>query len=395
MMKTWLIEPHDSFIARDGRPFGLFAGVRANSLPFPFPSTITGGVRTRDGIDSRGVFDSDKANLDRVKELQVRGPLLAEVDRDGNVTEWYAHAPADALLLDVAESDQNRAKVCRLVPTALPLGAHANMPDDLMPLFQTRIDKSKPHGYAPRFWRWHRFKDWLTNPKDVTVEDLHSFGINGLAQDQRSHVAIESETQASEQGFLFQTQGLEFTKPKLAQKLESASRLALVLSTDAAGLDHCVASLGGERRLVSWREFRGVEDIFNSECPSEIADAIVADKACRVVLLTPAYFEAGWKPAWVIKQGNVTLKSAAIGRAQVISGWDFEIKKPKPSRRLVPGGSIFYFKLGGSECEIRDWVKATWMSCISDDDAKHVMTPRRDGFGLAALGTWKEGKDAA
>ena len=53
-MKTWIIEPHDSFIARDGRPFGLIAGVRAASLPFPFPSTTTGGVRTRAGLDAAG-----------------------------------------------------------------------------------------------------------------------------------------------------------------------------------------------------------------------------------------------------------------------------------------------------------------------------------------------------
>ena len=42
--KVFIVEPRDPFIARDGKPFGV--GVSAATLPFPFPSTTTGGVRT-------------------------------------------------------------------------------------------------------------------------------------------------------------------------------------------------------------------------------------------------------------------------------------------------------------------------------------------------------------
>src|SRR5438477_7872862 len=130
-MKTWIIEPHDSFIARDGRPFGLIAGVRASSLPFPFPSTTTGGVRTRDGLNAESVFDTSKGNIDRVKNLSVQGALLVEIDNDGNVTQWFAHSPADALLLDAKDKAQDKAKVCRLLPRALPTNAATNIPDNL------------------------------------------------------------------------------------------------------------------------------------------------------------------------------------------------------------------------------------------------------------------------
>jgi CRISPR-associated protein Cmr3 len=113
-------------------------------------------------------------------------------------------------------------------------------------------------------------------------------------------------------------------------------------------------------------------------------ESIVENEACRVVLLTPAYFEQGWKPSWIIQNGNIELKAAAIGRAQVISGWDFEKGKPKHTRRLVPAGSVFFFKLNGNETEIRNWIDRTWMHCISDGEQS-----RKDGFGLAVLGTWK------
>ncbi|MGZ5434691.1 MAG: type III-B CRISPR module-associated protein Cmr3 [Pyrinomonadaceae bacterium] len=393
-MSTWIIEPHDSFIARDGRPFGLLAGVRATSLPFPFPSTTTGGVRTRDGLNAHGVFESDAANINRVKELEVRGPLLIEVDKNGSVADWYVPAPADALVLNAADHHKNRANVSRLIPKASPPGAATNLPSkELLPLYLDSKDKNKPHGYAPRFWRWEKFNEWLRQPRDFTVDDLFAFGIRSLPQDERSHVAIEADTQASEEGYLFQTRGLEFTRAKKENNLEAASRLALALNTDAAKVIKGVASLGGERRLVSWREFTGAEDILVSQCAEEIAKKIIDSQACRLVLLTPCFFEAGWKPSWLLQQGNLALKAAAIGRAQVISGWDFERGTPKPTRRLVPAGSVFFFRLNGTESEIRSWITATWMSCISDDDSKFGMTPRKDGFGLAVLGTWNEGKD--
>ncbi|MBI3650821.1 MAG: type III-B CRISPR module-associated protein Cmr3 [Acidobacteria bacterium] len=403
-MKTWIIEPHDSFIARDGRPFGLITGVRAASLPFPFPSTTTGGVRTRDGLNLEGVFDTSKENIDKVKNLSVRGALLVEIDEDEKVIQWFVHAPADALLLDAKDKDKNRAKVCRLIPKTLPTNAATNIPDDLMPLYLESKDKSKPHGYAPRFWRWDKFKKWLLAPNDCDIESLYDFGISGLPQDERSHVAIESATQASEEGKLFQTRGLEFTRQKQEKKLGTATRLALAVATDATKINKGVASLGGERRLVSWREFQGSENIFDSKCPSDIVNSVVENKACRIVLLTPAYFEQGWKPTWIFQNNNLELKAAAIQRTQVISGWDFEFVetkpdgriihgRPKPTRRLVPAGSVFFFKLNGNKDEIKDWISRTWMSCISDDDTKHKTTPRKDGFGLAVLGAWKEGKE--
>jgi CRISPR-associated protein Cmr3 len=413
-MQTWIIEPHDSFIARDGRPFGLIAGVRAASMPFPFPSVTTGGVRTRDGLDLESVFDTCKENIDRVKNLNVQGALLVEIDNNENVAQWFAHAPADAVLLDTEDKDKNKALVRHLAPQNLQAGAATNLPDDLMPLYLPKVkdsngkdvyDKSKPHGYPPRFWKWEEFEKWLTTPKDFKIEDLHGFGIEGLSLDERSHVAIESASQTGEEGKLFQTRGLEFTRQKQGRNLETATRLALALNTDATNISKGVASLGGERRLVCWRKFQGAkQNILNSQCPTEIKESILMNRACRVVLLTPAYFEQGWKPTWIIANGNVQLKAAAIQRTQVISGWDFEFVgtsqdgkvihgRPKPTRRLVPAGTVFFFKFNGSESEVENWIKTTWMSCISDDDTRYGTTPRKDGFGLAVLGTWIEGKD--
>lgn len=111
-----------------------------------------------------------------------------------------------------------------------------------------------------------------------------------------------------------------------------------------------------------------------------------------MVLLTPAHFQAGFRPEWLLQaQHGVMprLVAAAIGRPQVVSGWDYEIRKPKPTRRLAPAGSVFFLKLDGGEQNIDQWIDAVLMNCVSDDDenGNHYQT-RLDGFGLAALGAW-------
>src|SRR5437763_13755509 len=97
--KVWIIEPRDPFIARDGRPFS--AGASATTLPFPFPSTITGGVRTRAGFASGDSFtDSNgKPNqslVQQVKEIATSGALLVELNEQGEIKDWFMHAPSDA-----------------------------------------------------------------------------------------------------------------------------------------------------------------------------------------------------------------------------------------------------------------------------------------------------------
>ena len=55
-MTRWIIEPLDPLIVRDGRPFDPTPGARARSVPFPYPSTTTGGIRTRAGKDDNGAL---------------------------------------------------------------------------------------------------------------------------------------------------------------------------------------------------------------------------------------------------------------------------------------------------------------------------------------------------
>ena len=77
--------------------------------------------------------------------------------------------------------------------------------------------------------------------------------------------------------------------------------------------------------------------------------------------------------------------AAVVGRPVAVSGWNLKEGKPKPSRRAVPAGSVYFvrFPEAWGEGEVRDWAGKVWFQNLSEEEQD-----RRDGFGLAALGLW-------
>lgn len=382
-MSVWLIQPRDPMIFRDGKPFNATPGAQAKSLPFPYPSTLAGGVRTRVGMDADGRFD--KRQIPRLLQLSIRGPVLVALDKSGDIEDWYLPTPSDCLVVEA--DDQSQGQRYWVYPVELPDGASTNLEHGHLVSANPAV-KQKPHKKAPQFWNWRTMQAWLTQPaNDPAPVDLSEIGISGLTPESRVHVRIDAETGTASESFLFQTSGLEFltiaqseedTKPKTLSKLQ---RYAITVETDAElapGIDF----LGGERRVVNWKQ----SNKSLPTCPDEIRDAIVDQKHCRLMLATPAIFKQGYLPEWVCKhipELTVTIIAAAVSRYQAVSGWDFEKAAPKASRYLAPAGSVYFLSLEGDDWSIQRFIELVWMNTVSDDKQD-----RRDGFGLALLGAW-------
>ena len=402
-MTTWIIEPRDPLIVRDGRPFGPNPGARAQSLPFPYPSTTTGGIRTRAGQNGNGIFTADP---NKVKQIAVRGPLLVELGDNATITDWLFPAPADVLLLkldreeemtehaaasDSGSNEDEKIKRRQLVPLQLPDGCQTNLPSGLTLVGLPNHDPSKPAKNAPRYWHWKTYKQWLQNPTNDTKTPAE-LGHDGPTNEQRIHVAITPDTFTSEEGALFQTRGLEFSRT--SGNLSDVKRLGIAIET-AADITPTIAPLGGERRLMNWQQSATPF----LDMPKELKKEICEKKHCRLLLLTPAYFKKddgneGWCPTDLFQtKHNVTSKLAAVAlpHYQVVSGWDFAYinpqtrrrGRPKPTRRLAPAGTVFFVELNGEKEDIANWLNDIWMCPVSDG-----MQERLDGFGLAAIGSW-------
>ncbi|MBK7995035.1 MAG: type III-B CRISPR module-associated protein Cmr3 [Blastocatellia bacterium] len=386
-MTVWILEPRDPIIFRDGRPFGD-PGARAASLSFPFPSTIAGGVRTRAGLDAQGNFQ--KGKISEVKKIAIKGPFLVELAETGSIQNWLMPAPMDLVILNNDSNNETTVNIKKLVPINMPENSFTDLQTDFPNLSlvgMTQSDNRKPHKPPPRFWYWKKLEEWLNNAQDKLDVNLSDLGHKGPSLDIRTHVSILNESQTAREGALFQTQGLEFTYQKQAdKKLANLTRLALAVQTEA-NLREGVAMLGGERRIVNWH--KNNDSIPFAKCPDQIKKQILCTKACRVLLLTPGCFKDICQPEYLItphKTLTPQIKAIRVERPQVISGWDFETNKPKATRRLAPAGTVFFLKFDEkttNEKELENWVDKIWLSSVSDDEQS-----RLDSFGLAVLGTW-------
>lgn len=363
-MSTFLeITPRDPIIARDGRPFN--AGSRMKSLDWPYPSVTAGSLRTMVG-KARGVFKPEE-----LRSIEVAGALPV---RDGGLCfPW----PLDCVLRQQP-------------PAALPARpfkewrGRTNLPPDLSPVVLSADtgDDFKPDP-PPAFVGIRLIEKWLLGQGWQYPFATDATLISSVPLDERTHVALDSDRGAAEESMLYTTAALALPDD-----------CSLQLRTAQAGMVEGVHVLGGERRLASWRRVDPPADGWT--CPPDLAQSLQSATTIRLVLATPAAFDAGWAPAWLLSGEPVPgtgvklkLVGACVGRGRPISGWSLEDGRagPKPSRRLAPAGSTYFCELTeGSGRELA----GAWLHAVSDREQD-----RKDGFGLALWGRWpEEGRSA-
>lgn len=381
----WILEPRDTLLVRDGRP-NQSPGEPMRTLDFPWPSTVAGMARTRCGQDADGRFGILPS---QAREIEVAGPLLAQLNDAGEVQETFYPGPLDCAW----KKDAEKLQRWRLVPKTMPAGAET----DLQGLALTGPAHSPgPTGKiysGPDFWRWSAFEEWLCNPRDFdTAIAFHAIGLPKLVRERRVHVAIAPTQQTAQEGMLFATEGLRFVYSP-ADLPSRSMRLALTLRCGDPRFKAGLTVLGGERRTSFLRRAQnpwpGCLDLELSRLPASLRGAFPDVRhAARVILLTPALFEQGAVPIEIAGQ---QVLACAVPRPLVISGWDYEqvtdaqgrkrARGPKPTRRAVAAGSVYWVRLPDDATAAKEWVERTWLSCISDDEQD-----RRDGFGLCVLG---------
>ena len=123
----------------------------------------------------------------------------------------------------------------------------------------------------------------------------------------------------------------------------------------------------------------------------------------RLILTTPALFAGGWLPNGVVAEdgGEVTptlrlrgpgfsarLACAAIGRHEVVSGWDLAQWRPKTAQRAAPAGSVYWFDgFEGDAGKLASWVARGL--CIENENTTPAQQQRRaEGFNTALLCAW-------
>lgn len=370
-LNSYTIEPRSPLVFRSGRPFGQ--GGDAHGMAMPLPSTLAGAVRTfwgeQSGMDfgRKSISDEDAKIL---REKQVLGPLLAQSDERG--LEYLFPQPADALYLSGAE----KTGLFSLVPRVLPKGGGCDLPAGLQPVYlEESAGKSKP-AKGPSWWRETFFHRWLMGEKPA-VDELDELGWMGPQAELRTHVALDTGTQAGSDGLLYQTEGMEYR--------DQAQSRVFVFGCKELLQGPALMRLGGEGRPAVLQQSNGLPKM-----PEGLAQGVEQEGMLRLLLLTPALFSEGWKPGWLDDdlegtppgtQIRLKLEAVVLPRWEMVSGWDLQKGKPRAIRRMVPAGAVYWFKV----VEGKGVADALWLSNMSDNLQDH-----RDGFGLAVPALWKQ-----
>ena len=393
-MTTLELIARDPIVSRDGRPFGAGQGNRMRSVDWPLPSMIAGSLRTALGkaadrefslktaaellqVSVGGIFPTvdGQIHLPAPQDCVVhrdRGPLRASPQKIEQGGGDWPHSKLQAVMLNHAEASEDFKPQC-----------------------------------VPAWWPLNRFAEWLVGNK---IQFDQTF-LQSPCQEYRTHVSIQPETGAADEGQLFTTSGLALSHLErygTSAKQSHRERFATIgLSTRVRAGDWCAEYVnglnghhptGGERRLVHWRTITN-STLWN--CPDLIRTAFKSTGKVRMALATPAIFHDGWKPGWLNDDligsppgSNVQLQlvGLTIQRWRAISGWSLARiddqgqldshgrPGPKPIRRMVPAGGVYFFEVvDGHPASLAD----RWLQSVSDHEQD-----QRDGFGLATWGLW-------
>ena len=395
---TLQLTARDPIIARDGRPFGAGQGNRMRGLTWPLPSVVAGSFRTA-LVKAYAGLDFENHMPQRLMAIEVAGvfPTVG--------SELYLPAPSDAVP-EPTEDGKGIKTLHRVTPQ--PSDGGCDFPHDL-PLLPVMLSEEqaktdfKPAD-VPAWWPSSQFAKWLLG-KSVTFDK--SF-LNSAIQETRDHICLDADTGAAAEGQIFATVGLNAThlprfypknlpddqKPQTFTERFAEIALSARVTIAELGFEHVEKlniwhPLGGERRLVHWQRNDAAE---LWTCPEAVKVALESATKIRMVLATPAIFDHGWRPDWLDAKTltgkpfdggpNLRLVGVSNARWKAVSGWSLAPPRgPKPIRRMVPAGSVYFFEK--VEGEGRTLATNGWLRPVSD-----APQDCNDGFGLVVWGTW-------
>lgn len=380
-------EPSDFLFFRNNKPFTAGEAFKAISRDLPPPSVIYGAVRTW-LLEQAGIDWHQFAGYTSVEEgsrrypvitttgtsrqagtLRLRGPYFARLQESGgsSLAQVYYPLPLDLVKF---EPRRNLSNYGLLRPADHADHFLSNFPARFLRHLETS-DRREQQEETGDYLTLNGMEDYLRGEspsKEAVIEKAQIW-----QSEQRIGITL-SERYVTRPGLMYSLEGQRF------QELYG-------LMIELEGIDESSVTgpvffpLGGERRFGQ---------LLRASVPAKLAPLPAVSTRFKLTLATSAIFKAGWLPEWldplsgegVLPGGaglRVRLVAAAVGKPLVLSGFDLALRRPKPIRRAVPAGSVYYFELlEGSTGQL---VATIHNRAISDEDSLA-------GFGVAFVGIW-------
>jgi CRISPR-associated protein Cmr3 len=306
--------------------------------------------------------------------------------------EPIAPLPADLLMLG--------QQFARLEPRAVATGVQSA--GDL-PLRATLVAAKQE---KPRGGIYLRGKGLSQHLLGQSIAPNHGIEASHLFQrDPRLGIGLNTDAHTAEEGQIYTTEGFAFSPKDASASAKFVSTGFLVGLQGVAELmpQQGVLRLGGDGRSAHYKRvdvdlaetWLGLGPIRSGDAAATKGERALA--RFRLILQTPALFNHGWLPEGVAQQSDgsyrlqgdgfsARLACAALGRREVVSGWDLFNWKPKPAQAAVPAGSVYWFdEFAGDAGKLAAWLDGgLW----PHNPVAQQQSRRAEGFNRALLGAW-------
>jgi CRISPR-associated protein Cmr3 len=381
MVEYRKITPVDVLFLRGNRLFGG-AGEHGESQMPPWPSVFFGAMASRILADKGKIGDitksPDKAQaiLNEVAGENYGCTFLSLAGKG----KTYLPLPYDL----VALQDEGGISLHPVNPCPLPGELRSSNTLPMVPILKTP-ERKKPIGgiwLDLEGWKRHLAGKIANNSFCVNQGELWKVDSRlGIARDYSSKTAAEGKIYTTEgvvmredSSFLVGFDGLNIPKDGLLR-------------------------LGGDGRGAVIEPCNGVE------MPGDLGKPEDDWAGFRMILITPGVFPKGWLPPGCEKDkdGKIVLhfnglkaelKAVTMKSHEVISGWDLANHEPKPARKVVPAGSVYWFEcvegsLGALEAI---WRNSLYVTLGNGIDTEFKIR-KREGFGRVWFGKWVKSKE--
>ena len=288
------IDAIDTLFFRDGKPFSMQEETWADGMFPPNPTVIRGALRSLWFSQNSKAFQSFKnSGSDPTDDLSIKGIALRR--RVDSLIEDLLPAPRDMVVTD---RDKNLAELLAIekcpntAASSLPLKSHfIYMGDKKVTSIESAfLDKDKFLLYLNAQGRYQ-----LVNTEDLITSEPKV----GIGRDNTSLTA--------EEGQLYRVD-----MKRLKNKMRTDVQTTMLVEFDNLDIPQSgFLKLGGEGKVVAYQK----ADPF---LPDHQVD-LTENKCFKIVLLTPAIFENGWRAKWMDDPNTMEITGILIFESSVIS----------------------------------------------------------------------------
>ncbi len=317
------IQALDTLFFRDGKPFDKGNETWANGVFPPMPSVFYGALRT--AYLSENDIDLKEAK-EKTKTLEIKNIFLhIPKDTESMIRKkYYLPMPLD-LVMYKGETTASYLKLCKLPPHAATSGHSEYV---LQNETARKIEELAGNGLVnlyefQEFYQYENKKKEVDALKPIRPEKIKSF----LTSEPKIGIARNNYSHTTEENMLYRV---------AMQRPENDAQEQIHFLIDFEKLDlkntNGFLKLGGEGKVTT---YQCMDEALSIPLP------VLTTNCFKVYLATPAIFENGWYPSIL---ANKTI-AHAIGKPQLVGGFDMQTRMPKAMQRAVPAGSVYYVQM--------------------------------------------------